>query len=273
MSCAGKSGSNWLDRLRVSKGFPAGNDVDLVHFLNPNTSIESNSVTETNDEKVNNNKSVDMEEDDEEEEIQVAKVKKKQSLTYSRDEKDKESENLFDLMSSVLSELFIMDNNNNNSSGRKCQDISSRKTRSGRKQKNPKPCVISNESDDPETSPSTADDNSDKEGDKKKLGFDLEKNKKWKGGFISGYSRADVMIIDTSASIWKSDKWVFRKGNVWKVRDKISRCRKVIRMRKKRKSNNQLSDNENGDKKKKKKERLLKNSQSPSSLETDNAFK
>ncbi|KAI3933179.1 hypothetical protein MKW92_009782 [Papaver armeniacum] len=267
MSCSGKSSSNWLDRLRVSKGFPAGNDIDLVRFLNPNTNGETNSVTETND-----NKSVDMEEDDEEEEIQVAKVKKKQSLTYSRDEKDKENENLFDLMSGVLSELFIMDNNNNNS-GRKCQGISSRKTKSGRKQKNPKPCVISNESDDPETSPSTADDNSDKEGDKKKLGFDLEKNKKWKGGYISGYSRADVMIIDTSVSIWKSDKWVFRKGNVWKVRDKKSRCRKVIRMRKKRKSNNQLSDSENVDKKKKKKERLLRISQSPSSSETDNAIK
>ncbi|MCL7038401.1 hypothetical protein MKW94_011881 [Papaver nudicaule] len=73
------------------------------------------------------------------------------------------------------------------------------------------------------------------------------------------------MIIDTSASTWKSEKWVFRKGNVWKVRDKKSRCRKVFAMRKKRKSNNQFSDFENIDKKKKKKEKLLRISQSPSS--------
>ncbi|KAI3985218.1 hypothetical protein MKX01_036946 [Papaver californicum] len=245
MLCAGKSGSNWLDRLRVSKGFPSGKDVDLAHFLNPDINLETDSVTETNDEKVNNNKSVDIEEGDEEE-IQVIKVKNKKFVTNSRDEIDKEQESLFDLMSSVLSELFIMDTN----SGRKFQEISSKKTKSGRKQKNPKPCVISNgESDDPVMSPCTANYNSDEEGDKKKLGFDLEKNQKWKGETISGYSRADVMIIDTSASSWKSDKWVFRKGNVWKVREKKSKCRKVFEMRKKRKSNNQSPDSENIDKK------------------------
>ncbi|KAI3918408.1 hypothetical protein MKX01_041728 [Papaver californicum] len=181
----------------------------------------------------------------------VIKVKNKKCVTNSRDEKDKEQENFFDLMSSVLSELFIMDNN----SDRKFHEISSKKTKSGRKQKNPKPCVISKgESDDPVMSPSssTANYNSDEEGVKKKLGFDLEKNQKWKGETISGYSRADVMIIDTSALIWRSDKWIFRKGNVWKVREKKSKCRKVFGMRKKRKSNSQSRDSEDIDKKRRK---------------------
>lgn len=37
---------------------------------------------------------------------------------------------------------------------------------------------------------------------------------------LSAFSRAEVTIIDTSAPVWKSEKLIFRKGSVWKIRDK-----------------------------------------------------
>uniref|UniRef100_A0A2P2QEF7 Uncharacterized protein MANES_01G043100 n=1 Tax=Rhizophora mucronata TaxID=61149 RepID=A0A2P2QEF7_RHIMU len=37
------------------------------------------------------------------------------------------------------------------------------------------------------------------------------------------YSKSEVTVIDTSCEVWKFDKLVFRKKNVWKVRDKKGR--------------------------------------------------
>ncbi|TQD94526.1 hypothetical protein C1H46_019771 [Malus baccata] len=37
---------------------------------------------------------------------------------------------------------------------------------------------------------------------------------------MKGYSRSEVTVIDTSCGVWKTDKLVFRRKNVWKVREK-----------------------------------------------------
>lgn len=39
-------------------------------------------------------------------------------------------------------------------------------------------------------------------------------------GSLSGFSRTEVTVIDTSFASWKFDKMLFRKKNVWKARDK-----------------------------------------------------
>ncbi|CAN6709283.1 unnamed protein product [Malus baccata var. baccata] len=39
-------------------------------------------------------------------------------------------------------------------------------------------------------------------------------------GEMKGYSRSEVTVIDTSCGVWKTDKLVFRRKNVWKVREK-----------------------------------------------------
>ena len=57
---------------------------------------------------------------------------------------------------------------------------------------------------------------------------------------LKGYSRSEVTVIDTSfGQYWKSEKLVFRKKNVWKVREKKGKLRSFGR--KKRKGGNDLS--------------------------------
>ncbi|OVA04697.1 hypothetical protein BVC80_1719g25 [Macleaya cordata] len=246
MLCTGRSGPNWLDRLRSSKGFPVGNGIDLEHFLNANPNPKNDTILEKDDRK-SNDESVAMEE-------KKVGVEKK-TVTYSKRQNNCEKEDLFDIMNSVLSELFNMGEGDSG----KFQEIRDfDKKKSCRKQKNPKLCVFSAsasvDDDVPAMSPSSADNSVTEE---KKLGFGLERketveDEKLKGE-NSGYS--DVMIIDTSAQIWKSEKLVFRKGNVWKVWEKKPKCRKVFGCRKKRKSN-QLSDSESVGKKKMKKQKV-----------------
>ncbi|WJX34387.1 hypothetical protein P8452_22507 [Trifolium repens] len=37
---------------------------------------------------------------------------------------------------------------------------------------------------------------------------------------LKGFTKSEVTVIDTSCSVWKVDKFVFRKNNVWKVRER-----------------------------------------------------
>lgn len=53
----------------------------------------------------------------------------------------------------------------------------------------------------------------------------------WK---LSGFSRTEVTVIDTSFARWKFEKMLFRKKNVWKVRDKKGKTANFTK--KKRKS-------------------------------------
>ncbi|CAA7023306.1 unnamed protein product [Microthlaspi erraticum] len=61
---------------------------------------------------------------------------------------------------------------------------------------------------------------------------------------LVGFSRSEVTVIDTSFDNWKSEKLVFRRRNIWKVRDKKGKSRiasskkKTIKDKKKKKKKN-----------------------------------
>ncbi|KAJ6760419.1 FANTOM PROTEIN, partial [Salix purpurea] len=86
------------------------------------------------------------------------------------------------------------------------------------------------------------DDEEDVEEEKEK-GFGVSGDKE-----LKGYSRSEVTVIDTSCQVWKFDKLVFRKKNVWKVRDKKGKS--WVFGSKKRKVIDLESANGNGAKKK-----------------------
>ncbi|KAM7278760.1 hypothetical protein ACFE04_005894 [Oxalis oulophora] len=46
------------------------------------------------------------------------------------------------------------------------------------------------------------------------------------------FSRSEVTVIDTSFDVWKFDKLLFRKKNVWKVRDKKGTINAALRRKK-----------------------------------------
>ncbi|KAK7317078.1 hypothetical protein RJT34_01007 [Clitoria ternatea] len=56
------------------------------------------------------------------------------------------------------------------------------------------------------------------------------------GNELKGFTKSEVTVIDTSCPGWKVDKLVFRKNNVWKVRERKPKS--------KRKSNSTLDVNE-----------------------------
>lgn len=58
---------------------------------------------------------------------------------------------------------------------------------------------------------------------------------------LSGFSRTEVTVIDTSCGSWKFEKMLFRRKNVWKVRDKKSKGMINIG-RKKRKASTLLGE-------------------------------
>ncbi|CAL1366525.1 unnamed protein product [Linum trigynum] len=211
---AGKPSSNWLDRLRSTKGFPIAGDVGLDDFLltNPNADDET-SDSPTSDDAAASNSLVNSN----------SVVEQAPEISG----RDVEGEYWFGVMTNALSDLFYM--------GR-TTGISRKK--SARKQTNPKFCALPEEKAAGATTV-TASLNSNRnsnivrprrggddvdEGDEEK-----EKDECRRGGDgegcggdreLKGYSRSEVTVIDTSYEVWKFDKLVFRKKNVWKVRDK-----------------------------------------------------
>ncbi|XP_077248400.1 fantom protein isoform X2 [Tasmannia lanceolata] len=238
-----KSTSNWLDRLRSSKGFPVENSLDLEHFLNPNPNPNPNlpysSDTKTPEEDNRPDSNSDSAQTDENFGLNRA------TISEIREKK----EDWFDVMSSVLAELF---NSGDPREFRRIRAFDDRK--SSRKQSNPKICILSASAsvDDsaqradgvPAMSPSSADNSvaEVKELDDRiktrKHGIQLvnpEEESSKIDSDLSAFSRAEVTIIDTSSPMWKSEKLIFRKGNVWKIRDKKWNSGNVSSCRKKRK--------------------------------------
>ncbi|GMP25017.1 hypothetical protein CsSME_00002076 [Camellia sinensis var. sinensis] len=231
----GKSSSKkWLDRLRLSKGFPAGNDLDLEQFLNyHNPEPELNSISVDPSEKPVLDRS-------------------NQTAETPRQNGDKE---WFGLMSNVLAELFNMGDPNDSSR------IHSKK--SSRKQPNPRICLVSTPSNvDSENDAlrssgdnscaevkQTSDDHPSrlrKEENVENVDVDFGEDDKFHAD-LSAFSRTDVTVIDTSVPLWKCEKLLFRRKNVWRVREKKSKST-AIGM-KKRKAN-LLEDESNGGEKK-----------------------
>ncbi|XP_004307917.1 PREDICTED: uncharacterized protein LOC101313650 [Fragaria vesca subsp. vesca] len=218
---ATKSGPNWLDRLRSNKGFPACDNLDLDHFLkhNPTSSSESPNPNADSTPLVSN---------------------RPESSGPTRDAKKGEA--LLGLMSTAISELFFIDGSEESSrlSGKKVP----------RKQTHPRLCVtsklkssgsIGNDVNDLRTVPSL---NSKNE-------VELEERGERE---LKGYSKSEVTVIDTSCEVWKTEKLVFRRKSVWKVREKKSKVRSFGRNKRKVVSGDEEGDDGIEEKRKKKKE-------------------
>ncbi|KAF7816625.1 uncharacterized protein G2W53_030594 [Senna tora] len=197
---AGKSASNWLDRLRSNRGIPTGDDLDLDSFLanypDPTSSDSFHSISQHTHSTKNRTRGS---------EISAADARP--------------------TMSSVLAELFNVGGSLSRSSklsGKKCP----------RKQTNPKSFVASSSlrysssieccARKDENAPATNSSNHDAaELKEENLDCcDVEEEKDNGGNELRGFSKSEVTVIDTSCPGWKVEKFVFRKNNVWKVRER-----------------------------------------------------
>ncbi|CAO2838508.1 unnamed protein product [Amaranthus hypochondriacus] len=200
------SSSNWLDRLRSSRGFPTGEEPDLDRFLSSSSS-GSNPITESTTHSDSTHSQ--------------PTIRRKDKYTQERDP-----------FGGLLIDLFNM-------GGESSRTFS---IKASRKQSNPRFCRVSSDADFPSSSD------------------DLKREKSENGGFVSSgdtslnkkrenennkigefrvsddfeelenvdlksYTRNEVTIIDTSFKEWKSDKWVFRKNDEWKIKEKRSKCK------------------------------------------------
>lgn len=253
ISAPGKSSSKWLDRLRSSKGFPPGADIDLEQFINdcqssspPN--LHRDRPTSTSDPKCSRN-----------------------DRTFEAQDPDGDTR-LLSMMSNVLAELFVMGGSDNSLPNKKCS----------RKQPNPKFCtavdspgsntrnnnsgsnenalaLMKNESSSPMSDHYSgvgmAKDRSSDEQlklvDDVKCGDEGETEKGCAS--LLGFSRTEVTVIDTSFATWKFEKMLFRKKNVWKVRDKNGKTVNLGKKKKKRKSSAIDNGNSGGAEEKKQK--------------------
>ncbi|CAN1170810.1 hypothetical protein LINPERHAP2_LOCUS29206 [Linum perenne] len=232
-----KSSSNWLDRLRSNKGFPASGDFTLDHFLT-NPTVEEPSDSPKPDVSASNSN------------INSSNSGETSAQIGERD--------WFGAMNHVLSDLFIMGG----------PTVISR-TKSARKQTNPKFFPLPPPPEDEKAAIAVAssfdsDHNSNINDDYSGGGDDEMEEDKYKddrfraegrGGDdeLKGYSRSEVTVIDTSYEVWKFDKLVFRKKNDWKVRDKKGRSWLSAATRKRKKGSGGLESESGGAKKKKSK--------------------
>ncbi|XP_058010077.1 uncharacterized protein LOC110635661 isoform X2 [Hevea brasiliensis] len=221
----GKSGSNWLDRLRSNKGFPAADDLDLDRFLtNHHNSFSDSPLANPSNSLINSNS-------------ESTQSDNKRVTAHSSHAAETSSESgdkqWFGAMTNVLCDLFNMGELNE-----KISRFSGKK--SARKQTNPKFCDVStptsaNDIDSigkdeyvQAATVSLHSDNNSNIGANANWDDDVdeEKEKASGGGSggsdreLKGYSRSEVTVIDTSFEVWKFDKLVFRRKNIWKVRDK-----------------------------------------------------
>lgn len=64
---------------------------------------------------------------------------------------------------------------------------------------------------------------------------DVEEVEKESGGNdLRGFSKSEVTVIDTSCAGWKVEKLVFRKNNVWKVRERKGKSKFFAKKKSKR---------------------------------------
>ncbi|WOL04816.1 neural Wiskott-Aldrich syndrome protein isoform X1 [Canna indica] len=208
-----KSDTNWLDRLHSSRGFSVPAHLHLDHFLSPNPCANPNPSTTFPPP-------LEKEASDSPQEVSTNPRRRKKHLPPPLDDvAPDEKKQLFDLMGGVLAELFVMGGP---------PVVREFKEKGARKQSNPRVCVpsVSASIDGCRvplvTSPPSSADNSVAEA--KKSRTKLRRKRGTAAGPVdldlSAYSRTDVTVIDTSCSGWKSEKVIFRKGVMWKVRDK-----------------------------------------------------
>ncbi|MQM15837.1 hypothetical protein Taro_048789 [Colocasia esculenta] len=215
------SAPTWLDRLRTSKGFPPHHaGLDLDHFLllpNPDSNT-SPPLPRPADPP----------------------LRPPQQLQRHREAAagpGGEGKKWFDIMSSALAELFHMGDT------RQLRAARALKKKTCRKQPNPQICVVSAPASNSGSCPAGERGASGGGGGLQALSPPSAENstagaKKWPEDRTKArrkrahcrsaadssdtltYSRTEVTVIDTSSPSWKSQKIIFRKGLVWKVRDR-----------------------------------------------------
>ncbi|KAK1366390.1 hypothetical protein POM88_041951 [Heracleum sosnowskyi] len=194
------SGSNWLTRLRSSKGFPADQNLNLEQFLTLHNPTQLHDPI-TNDPSPNPNPIPSPN----------PGLNRTRSSTLPNGALDSSV-----TMSNILSELFVMGNS---------QNIPRKK--GVRKQPNPRNCVVSIP---PIATPlMTCTD----------LGLGDEEEDTCRTD-LSRFSRTEVTVIDTSVENWKFEKMLFRRKNVWKVRDK--KCKSVSNVDRKKRKGSSFDD-------------------------------
>ncbi|KAK3232026.1 hypothetical protein Dsin_003907 [Dipteronia sinensis] len=225
-----KCGSNWLDRLRSTKGFPTADGLDLDHFLsnnNPNPDPNSPESTQSDEKPVCENR---------------------KEISSDRNGNDGGESEWFGIMSNVLSDLFNTDGGG--------EPDRSRRKKSSRKQTNPRICLVSTAAAAAEEEEERSsgwcerkDENAPAEnanvsnavdrggdgdcGNEEEEGGGGEFDKGGGERELFGFSRNEVTVIDTSCMDWKFEKLVYRKRNVWKVREKKGKSKIVGRKRRK----------------------------------------
>lgn len=194
------AGSNWLDRLRSSKGFSDNNNNNV-------TSSESSSdpVRTVNEPVLHSD----------------------QAPTAPDNSGD--NEELCSVVTNVLSELFCM--------GESTTFPKFNVKRGSRKQANPRFCASSEINKRKEETIKDSQVKLLEQSDNLNLGEEEEKS----NANLMGFSRTEVMVIDTSCAPWKFEKLLFRKKNVWKVRDKKS---KTMNLGKKKKRKADVTNDE-----------------------------
>lgn len=225
---AGKSASNWLDRLRSNRGIPTGDDLDLDSFL---ARISSDSFADQTHS--------------------AGKIPTRSSEISAA------ADDAHPTLRSVLAELF----NFGGSISRSSNLIGKKKC--PRKQTNPKFFVASsppnsicptidddrfarggkvndnnNNNDNNALAANSFDDVDNaaelklKEEKNKNMDYccDIEEEEKDDGGNeLRGFSKSEVTVIDTSCPGWKAEKIVFRKNNVWKVRERKGKSKSLAK--------------------------------------------
>ncbi|CAI0431554.1 unnamed protein product [Linum tenue] len=225
----GKPSSNWLDRLRSSKGFPTSSDVGLDDFLlTKPTADEDACDSPTSDDAAASNSLVNSN----------SVTEQAPEISSRNGEGD-----WFGVMTNFLSDLFYMGG-----------PTGITRNKGARKQTNPKFCALPaspalrGDEKAAGVTNSSLNSNSNSNIVRSKRGGDGVDEEKDKdecsrgdvegcGGDreLKGYSRSEVTVIDTSYEVWKFDKLVFRKRNIWKVRDKKGKSWVSAAVKKKRK--------------------------------------
>ncbi|XP_002515870.3 uncharacterized protein LOC8281552 isoform X1 [Ricinus communis] len=223
-----KSGSNWLDRLRSTKGFPATENLDLDNFLS-DPSLPNSESTQSLNRRVTSDQT--------------------EIPDTLRENGERE---WFGVVTNVLCDLFNMGDSQDKNSR-----ISGKK--SSRKQTNPKffdaDSVRKEEYVQAATTASFHSDNNSNvvgmnadcfvdDDDEYNGKLDEKKEKSSSDKELRGYSKSEVTVIDTSFEVWKFDKLVFRRKSIWKVRDKKGKSWNFAS--KKRKGNHLESATNNG---------------------------
>ncbi|KAF5795485.1 hypothetical protein HanXRQr2_Chr08g0340201 [Helianthus annuus] len=201
MICTAKS-SNWLDRLRSSRGFPDSDHIDLEHFLSTSTDKTDSSVIK----------------------FTCKKPLIDENFVAEKRDDDNKSVQKRDLINNVLSELFYMG---------ECEEqsrIKMEKSCRNRKQLCPRVHVVLANSDVRNDTAARKDRVSLSSGRKVKEVSQVkecvgvgEGEGEEKGGRdcdLSAYSQTEVTVIDTSVPCWKFEKVLYRSKNVWKVGDR-----------------------------------------------------